>query len=90
MLLLQSLLVKKNIVEADEFEKGKRAFLNFGHTFGHAIELNEKKLSHGEAVAIGMIFALYLSEQVFKVDFKVQNYIALLKTIRISSIDKRK
>ena len=79
-LLIQSLVKLKRIVEADEFEKGQRAFLNFGHTFGHAIELNEKKLSHGEAVAIGMIFALYLSKQVFKVDFKVQNYICILKT----------
>ena len=86
--LLQSLLVKKNVVEADEFEKGKRAFLNFGHTFGHAIELNEKKLSHGEAVAIGMIFALYLSEQVFKVDFKVQNYIAYLKQLEFPLLIK--
>ena len=87
-LLLQSLLVKKSIVEADEFEKGKRAFLNFGHTFGHAIELNDKKLSHGEAVAIGMIFALYLSEQVFEEDFKIQAYMDYLKQLEFPLLIK--
>ena len=80
-LLMQSLMVKKNVVEMDEFEKGSRAFLNFGHTFGHAIELDEKSLSHGEAVAIGIIFALYLSKKTFKIDLAIDDYISYLKQL---------
>ena len=64
--LYQSLLVKKQVVEADPFEKGLRKILNFGHTIGHAIEAysleNEANpLLHGEAIAIGMICEAYLS-----------------------------
>ena len=80
-LLMQSLMVKKNVVEMDEFEKGSRAFLNFGHTFGHAIELDEKSLSHGEAVAIGIIFALYSSKKTFKIDLAIDDYISYLKQL---------
>ncbi|MBA4311251.1 MAG: 3-dehydroquinate synthase [Chlorobiaceae bacterium] len=48
--------LKKMIVEKDERETGLRRILNFGHTIGHAIEsLSYYKLSHGEAVAIGMV-----------------------------------
>ncbi len=48
--------LKKMIVEKDEKETGLRRILNFGHTIGHAVEsLSNYKLSHGEAVAIGMI-----------------------------------
>ena len=51
--------LKAQIVNADEFENGERALLNFGHTVGHAIEaLSDFTISHGHAVAIGMcIFA---------------------------------
>jgi len=48
--------LKKMVVEKDEKENGLRRILNFGHTIGHAIEsLSKYKLSHGEAVAIGMV-----------------------------------
>ena len=49
--------IKKDIVEKDQFDKGERMILNFGHTLGHAIETHYKfrKYLHGEAVAIGMI-----------------------------------
>ena len=47
---------KKRIVEEDEFDTGKRQLLNFGHTIGHAIEkCSSFKISHGRAVAIGMV-----------------------------------
>lgn len=48
--------IKRQIVEADEFDKGERMILNFGHTFGHAVEkmYNYETYTHGEAVAIGM------------------------------------
>jgi 3-dehydroquinate synthase len=52
----RAILVKKKIVERDEFESGERMKLNFGHTIGHAIEsLSGYKIKHGKAVAIGMI-----------------------------------
>lgn len=55
-IIYRSLLVKKEIVEEDPFEKGTRKLLNFGHTYGHAIEaLNLDEIYHGEAVALGMI-----------------------------------
>lgn len=53
----ESLKVKKRVVEIDEFDQCERMFLNFGHTFGHAIEL-KYGYRHGEAVAIGMLMAL--------------------------------
>ena len=56
-------LNKAKIVEDDETESGSRALLNFGHTFGHAVEagLGYGKWLHGEAVAVGMLMAASLS-----------------------------
>jgi len=56
---------KARIVEADETESGQRALLNFGHTFGHAIETHTGYGSwlHGEAVAVGMVMAADLSRR---------------------------
>ena len=57
--------IKGDIVCKDEKESGVRAYLNFGHTFAHAIEtyLNYNSISHGEAVYAGMIAATYLSNK---------------------------
>ncbi len=59
---------KADVVERDPFEHGDRALLNFGHTFGHAIETEQgyagatgDGLNHGEAVAVGMVLAARLS-----------------------------
>jgi 3-dehydroquinate synthase len=55
---------KAAIVARDERETGERAFLNFGHTFGHALEAGcgfSDRLLHGEAIAIGMVLALEFS-----------------------------
>lgn len=56
-LIYQCVDIKRIIVENDEKEHGERALLNFGHTCGHAIEKlwNFETVSHGEAVAIGMV-----------------------------------
>ena len=56
-IIYESLKVKKRVVELDEFDTGERMTLNFGHTFGHIIEL-KYGYKHGEAVAIGMLMAL--------------------------------
>ncbi len=60
----QSCLDKANIVAQDELEAGKRALLNLGHTFGHAIEniLGYGVCLHGEAIAVGMLMAARLSQ----------------------------
>lgn len=60
-IIYESLTVKKAVVEIDEFDLKERMTLNFGHTFGHAIEL-KSGLKHGEAVAIGMLMAIRLGE----------------------------
>ncbi|GKV65683.1 MULTISPECIES: 3-dehydroquinate synthase [unclassified Sporosarcina] len=63
--LLRGIKVKAQIVGEDEFEHSTRKFLNFGHTFGHAIEAASGygSLSHGECVMIGMGYAFILSEK---------------------------
>jgi len=60
----RSILVKKELVEKDEFDLDERMLLNFGHTIGHALEklYNYEKISHGEAVAIGMNKITKISE----------------------------
>lgn len=57
--------VKANIVAQDETEQSVRKYLNFGHTYGHAIEAaaGYGGLAHGEAVMIGIVYALILSER---------------------------
>ena len=62
-IIFESIKTKSKIVIADEKENGLRAILNFGHTFGHAIEANGKykKILHGEAVAKGMLIASRIS-----------------------------
>jgi 3-dehydroquinate synthase len=61
-LIFANVTIKTAIVEKDEFERGDRRLLNFGHTLGHAVE-NLYALSHGQAVAIGMVAACMISEE---------------------------
>jgi len=64
--IYESLKYKTSILEIDEFDKHERKFLNFGHTFGHALEItSEYKLSHGYAVVIGCLIALEVSCSLF-------------------------
>jgi 3-dehydroquinate synthase len=61
-LIRRNAAIKSAVVEKDEFERGDRRLLNFGHTLGHAIE-NLYALPHGHAVAIGMVAACMISEE---------------------------
>src|SRR5579859_159617 len=61
-LIRRNVVIKSDVVEKDEFEQGERRLLNFGHTLGHAIE-NLYKLSHGQAISIGMAVACMISEE---------------------------
>jgi shikimate kinase / 3-dehydroquinate synthase len=61
-LVAEAVRVKVAIVEEDPFEQGRRAVLNLGHTFGHAIELvSEFRVRHGEAVALGTVAATQMA-----------------------------
>lgn len=61
-IVANSIAVKRNVVQEDPFEKGRRAVLNLGHTFAHAIEqVSGYAVRHGEAVAIGLVAAAHLS-----------------------------
>ncbi|MBP6431910.1 MAG: 3-dehydroquinate synthase [Ferruginibacter sp.] len=62
-LIQKNVTIKTNVVVNDEFEQGDRKLLNFGHTFGHAIE-NLYQLPHGHAVSIGMTIAAKISEEI--------------------------
>jgi 3-dehydroquinate synthase len=65
-LIARNIAIKARVVEADEHETlGIRALLNFGHTIGHGIEASVPygEMLHGEAIALGMRAALYLSER---------------------------
>lgn len=58
-----TLATKKNFIEEDEFDNGIRLLLNFGHTFGHALEgASGYRISHGIAVGLGMLASLSFSE----------------------------
>ena len=101
-LIQRNALLKTKIVQQDEFEKGDRKLLNFGHTLGHALE-NQYELSHGQAISIGMVYASSLSEKLngFKGGYRV---VALLdryslptstefdkeKVINVLKMDKKK
>ena len=69
MLIYESVMIKKQVVETDPYENGLRKTLNFGHTLGHAIESyflsdpDKTTLLHGEAIAVGMVLACYISTE---------------------------
>lgn len=71
--------LKRDIVNADEKEKGVRALLNFGHTVGHAIEkCSGYKIPHGSAVAIGMVI---ISRAAYKCSFCDENYADIIASL---------
>ena len=62
-LIQKNVEIKYSVVVNDEYERGERKLLNFGHTIGHAIE-NTAKLPHGSAISIGMVAACVISEKI--------------------------
>jgi 3-dehydroquinate synthase len=68
-LVAHNVAIKARVVEADPYERGERAHLNFGHTFGHAIEtISQYQYSHGESIALGMTAAVYVSTKMGLLD----------------------
>ena len=83
---------KAKMVEKDEKEKGVRALLNLGHTFGHGIEVltHYKSLLHGEAVAVGMVMAAELSRLMSMCDDSdVERIDKLLKRVGLPTVAPR-
>ena len=73
-LITEAVRVKAGVVSRDQYERGERRKLNLGHTFAHAIETlaqrSDRDISHGEAVAMGMVLAARLSDRVFNGDME--------------------
>ena len=80
----ESIKTKSKIVTKDEKENGIRAILNFGHTFGHAIEAykNYKGITHGAAITLGMVIASRISfyEGYIK-NYQLDNVVNLISSI---------
>jgi len=73
------------VVEADPFEKNKRQILNYGHTIGHAVEAaSDYRLLHGEAVAIGIVGAGLIEEQMgFAQQGRLERIIGMLNKLAV-------
>ncbi|MFA6635555.1 MAG: AroB-related putative sugar phosphate phospholyase (cyclizing) [Candidatus Omnitrophota bacterium] len=70
--IVNSLKIKKPVVEEDELDKGIRNLFNYGHTFAHAVEsITSYKINHGQAVTLGMDMANYLSMKAGYIDKKL-------------------
>ena len=86
----KSLELKSKVVEIDEKEQGDRALLNFGHTFGHALESYfdySEKLLHGEAVSLGMVLAsLFSMEEGYLTENKVDDIKDHLNTMKLPTL----
>lgn len=79
--LMEGIKVKQEIVEADEREQGIRSYLNLGHTLAHALEaeLGYGNITHGEAVAVGLLFAIHVSEREYNCNLpfdELKNWLA--------------
>lgn len=81
--LVRGIEIKGAIVNQDEKETGVRAFLNFGHTLGHAIEAESGygQITHGEAITIGMVFALKLSKELKGLTFNEDEFSTWLQNL---------
>ncbi|MFD0827791.1 3-dehydroquinate synthase [Neobacillus sp. M.A.Huq-85] len=81
--LTKGIAIKNEFVSKDEKETGIRAYLNFGHTLGHAIEseMGYGNFTHGEAVMIGMVFALKLSNEINHLSFNLHEFISWVESL---------
>jgi 3-dehydroquinate synthase len=90
-LIQRNAIIKTKVVQRDEFEKGERRLLNFGHTLGHALE-TQYELSHGQAISIGMTYACHISGQLsrFKDTDRVVQLLEKYNLPTYASFDKQK
>ena len=91
-LVYESLVIKSTIVNRDEKETGERRKLNFGHTFGHAVE-KVTGVTHGQAVSIGMVLAARLSRRrgllTAQEEQRLQNLLAQLRLPLQKTFDRQ-
>ncbi len=76
--IIKGIETKMKIVIEDEHESGSRKFLNLGHTLAHAVEY-KYKIPHGQAVMLGIIAALYISNELNGAGFDLDAYIAYIR-----------
>ena len=90
-LIQRNATLKTKVVKQDEFEKGERRLLNFGHTLGHALE-KMYELSHGQAISIGMTYASVISEKItgFKEADRVAKLLLQYDLPTFSEFDRKK
>lgn len=90
-LIQRNAILKTKVVQQDEFEKGNRKLLNFGHTLGHALE-NQYELSHGQAISIGMTYASVISEKIsgFKEASRIAGVLSAYDLPTFTAFDKEK
>lgn len=90
-LIQRNAIIKTKVVQKDEFEKGDRKLLNFGHTLGHALE-TQYELSHGRAISIGMTYACHISARLgrFRDTERVVKLLEKYSLPTYASFDKQK
>ena len=90
-IVAQAIRVKISIVQEDPFDRDRRAILNLGHTFAHAIEtVTGHSLRHGEAVAMGLVAAINLSVRLGHCPADLQHRIeAILDRRRLADLAYR-
>lgn len=89
--IYQSLLIKKNIIEQDEFDSGVRNVMNYGHSFGHAIEsATNFSIPHGIAVTIGMDMANYFSLHAGRIDKSSYDFMHQVLLSNYQGFEKQK
>ncbi len=84
-LIADAIRVKRDFVQEDPYESGRRALLNLGHTFAHAVEqVSGYRVRHGQAVAMGLVAAAHLSTSLGVADHSLQPRIeALLRSLAL-------
>ena len=80
--------LKARVVKADPYDHGIRRILNFGHTFGHAVEL-QSNLPHGLAVGIGMKVAMYLSVKIIGLSEEVYSAYSQWLKARLAAVGRQ-
>ena len=93
-IIMQSHQFKMQAVLEDRFDQNQRMVLNFGHTIGHALEANNKNMSHGQAIYAGMIIESFISYKLNLLSLEnflmIKNFLSPILTFSLNSIDSNK
>ena len=93
-IIMQSHQFKMQAVLEDQFDQNQRMVLNFGHTIGHALEANNKNMSHGQAIYAGMIIESFISYRLNLLSLEnfliIKNFLSPILTFSLNSIDSNK